>query len=732
MLRAVGRAVLGALEACHDAGIIHRDIKPENLVLCADGSVKVLDFGLSHTASVDVRLTQSGAVMGTPLYMSPEQARGDDVDVRTDLYALGAVLYECASGRPPFVAPVYSVLVAMILEVKPNPERVAHLSAPVREIILASLAKQPAQRPPTASLMLAALGEGPDDADWDIPRPLTNPALADAATLMPKDTRPESAAPTMAAPVAKAEAVTRPNTPDTPDTPEPPVPRTRYHVPEPPVPRTRYVVPVVLVAALTLIGVAVMAWPRGGGSKATRGAGAGTGWQSALSAGDVERAMEEARREVAKRPDDLELAGRDLLLALCEDRTRAYERLAELEGRTLPVFAAAAAAATRAVASGQPEIGVDALGAASATVAAGSSDELLVRFAKGYLLLLADRFDRARVEYTAILDRWPGFLPAIDALLEPLLVRDELDEAHRRVEAFVTAAPPGPAVDKLEIELAIGERRYRDALDRVERMIAADPGRVDEVYQFRGDLRVLLGDPAGAIAAYDPIDDRWKHDGYIAGALAGEGHVGEARALLVAAMRDYPPDIKQSRLGKLMVDACLLALETDDVELARLALAALTGRDVRKLEAPVQSAHAFARGTVAALEGTPIDAGSFPLGADSPLHVLLAVRGRTDAASIALAREATALEHMHQGVVTTHIYPALWLERARIESVAGDGEAALEWIDRVLRPRHYDAARGIVVLRALDLQATVLASLGRAGEADAVRREILQLRGSQR
>ena len=99
----------------HRAGIVHRDIKPENLFLCDDGTVKILDFGLSQTtAAIDVRLTQSGAVLGTPLYMSPEQARGEDTDVRTDLYAVGAVLYECACGRPPFTATAYSVLVSMI------------------------------------------------------------------------------------------------------------------------------------------------------------------------------------------------------------------------------------------------------------------------------------------------------------------------------------------------------------------------------------------------------------------------------------------------------------------------------------------------------------------------------------------------------------------------------------------------------------------------------------------
>ncbi len=718
-LKRIGRAVLGALVACHGAGIVHRDIKPENLFLCADGRVKVLDFGLSQTTQVDVRLTQSGAVMGTPLYMSPEQARGEDCDARSDLYAVGAVLYECATGRPPFMAPAYSVLVAMILEVKPNPERLEGVSEPVRALILRALEKKVADRPQDAAEMLAALGEGPDEADWQIPRRVTaNPAIADAATVMPKDTREESGAPTMAAP--------------TPATPKPvPVP---VPVPVPDLKRaarSRKWIPIAAIGGILLaVLVAFLAIPRSGTGTGT---GTGTGserWRDAFLLGNVQGATDDARKDMLKHPDDLELAGRDLLLALCEDRTRAYERLKELDGKQVPPFTAAAMAATRAMESGQPEIGVDALG--STQVTPGSVDDLLVRYSRAYLLRQADHFDRAKTELAAILDRWPAFLGAIDLMLEPLLFRDEIDEAKKRVDAFVANAPPGPAVDKLEIELMIGQRHYREALDRIEKMVAADPGRVDEIYQFRGDLRTVLGDIDGAIAAYQPIEDRFKHDEYVAGSLATASRYPEARSLLVSALRDYPKDIKMSRLGKLMVDATLIALDTHDADLASLAAAAVEGRDLDKLEATVQSARAFARGALAVLTGGTLDPTTFPLGASSPFYIDLLVHDRTDPDALAIVRDATAVDHLHIGVVSSHIYMGLWLERARLELVAGDPNAALEWVDRVLRPRHYDASRGAVAPRAYALDADILDKLGRRGEADAVRHEISQLQGTPR
>ncbi|TXK39988.1 serine/threonine protein kinase [Nonomuraea sp. C10] len=96
--------ILSALDFSHRAGIAHRDIKPANVMITPEGAVKVVDFGISRaTGDPAATLTQAQVVLGTPSYLSPEQARGETVDARSDLYSAGCVLYELLTGRPPFV-----------------------------------------------------------------------------------------------------------------------------------------------------------------------------------------------------------------------------------------------------------------------------------------------------------------------------------------------------------------------------------------------------------------------------------------------------------------------------------------------------------------------------------------------------------------------------------------------------------------------------------------------------
>src|SRR6266516_4469072 len=128
----IATQIAGALSAAHAAGIIHRDIKPENVMLRRDGIVKVLDFGLAKLTervspeSVDTEAptranikTESGVVMGTTAYMSPEQARALEIDTRTDIWSLGVVLYEMIAGRAPFKSDTASDTNAAILRNEP-------------------------------------------------------------------------------------------------------------------------------------------------------------------------------------------------------------------------------------------------------------------------------------------------------------------------------------------------------------------------------------------------------------------------------------------------------------------------------------------------------------------------------------------------------------------------------------------------------------------------------------
>jgi eukaryotic-like serine/threonine-protein kinase len=117
--------VMAGLSAAHDKGVLHRDIKPSNCFVDTDGSVKVGDFGLSVSslAREDTQLTMTGAVMGTPAFASPEQLRGDPLDVRSDIYSVGGTLYYLLTGQPPFDGQNVVQLLATVLDKSPEPIR---------------------------------------------------------------------------------------------------------------------------------------------------------------------------------------------------------------------------------------------------------------------------------------------------------------------------------------------------------------------------------------------------------------------------------------------------------------------------------------------------------------------------------------------------------------------------------------------------------------------------------
>lgn len=166
----IGREAAEGLAAAHHQGLIHRDIKPANLWLEGErGRVKLLDFGLARPVGDDDRLTQRGAIVGTPAYMAPEQARNSAVDPRSDLFSLGAVLYEMATGRRPFRGPdVLSVLYHLAVTA-PRPLRQLNPGVPetLNNLVAALLSKEPDGRPPSARAVADALaaieaGKSPD------------------------------------------------------------------------------------------------------------------------------------------------------------------------------------------------------------------------------------------------------------------------------------------------------------------------------------------------------------------------------------------------------------------------------------------------------------------------------------------------------------------------------------------------------------------------------------------
>lgn len=152
----IAEQVADALGYTHQQGIIHRDLKPANIMRLADGTVKICDFGiarLGHDISVTSRLTGVGIAMGTPHYMSPEQISGGQVDHRSDLYSLGCVLYEIATGAPPFdLDDAWGVLVGH-RDTPPEPLRTHRAELPgfFDRVVLELLAKAPDQRPADAS-----------------------------------------------------------------------------------------------------------------------------------------------------------------------------------------------------------------------------------------------------------------------------------------------------------------------------------------------------------------------------------------------------------------------------------------------------------------------------------------------------------------------------------------------------------------------------------------------------
>ena len=155
----IGAGVAAALAFAHRHGVVHRDVKPGNVLITPDGDVKVTDFGIARAMNTEESLTQTGAVMGTAAYFSPEQAEGKGVDSRSDIYSLGVVLYEMAVGRPPFTGDSPVAVASKHVRDMPVLPREANPSVPpaLEAVIMKAMAKNPDDRYGSAEELRADL-----------------------------------------------------------------------------------------------------------------------------------------------------------------------------------------------------------------------------------------------------------------------------------------------------------------------------------------------------------------------------------------------------------------------------------------------------------------------------------------------------------------------------------------------------------------------------------------------
>ena len=155
---AIGAVIARALAAAHAAGVVHRDLKPANVLVAADGRLVLADFGMARVLEDDATLTASGALLGTPAFMSPEQALGQRADERSDLYALGATLYQLATGALPVSGAAGAALAATIRgDIVPPLRRSPRIGRDVARVIERLMAKEPAARPTDAATVAPEL-----------------------------------------------------------------------------------------------------------------------------------------------------------------------------------------------------------------------------------------------------------------------------------------------------------------------------------------------------------------------------------------------------------------------------------------------------------------------------------------------------------------------------------------------------------------------------------------------
>ena len=256
--------ILRALDYSHRNGIVHRDIKPSNVMVTGEGDVKVMDFGIARSMSgSQSTITQTGEVIGTALYMSPEQARGERVDARSDLYSAGCVLYELLTGRPPFTGGSAVAIAYQHVCQRPVPPSEADPEMPrwADAIVLRAMAKAPADRYQNAGQMRAGIDSALSGAPGAPPPP---------ARLLPQaQTLGAAITPVPASQVSDGPAAAPASTGPAPGEPHGPGEVADGTVGEPPRRRRRKALwlPAGLAALAAVVAFAYLLFAGGGGKR---------------------------------------------------------------------------------------------------------------------------------------------------------------------------------------------------------------------------------------------------------------------------------------------------------------------------------------------------------------------------------------------------------------------------------------------------------------------------------
>ena len=209
----IGAGVAAALAFAHRHGVIHRDVKPGNVLITPDGDVKVTDFGIARAVNTEESLTQTGAVMGTAAYFSPEQAEGKGVDSRSDIYSLGVVLYEMSVGRPPFTGDSPVAVASKHVRDMPALPREVNPSVPpaLEAVVMKAMAKNPDDRYSSAEELRADLLRFADGRPVEAADPgvTTTMAAVGATQAVPMTTGRTMAVPAAIAPPTSQEDLER-------------------------------------------------------------------------------------------------------------------------------------------------------------------------------------------------------------------------------------------------------------------------------------------------------------------------------------------------------------------------------------------------------------------------------------------------------------------------------------------------------------------------------------------